>query len=206
MISPRVGLVVLAAGASRRFGAGDKLMAGLQGAPLCSHIARTGATLDLTARAAVVSDDQGGPAEIFATHGYTILANERAGEGLSTSLGHAARFAGEMGLDGLIVCLADMPFVTGDHLIKLAARWQDMGRPPAIGTQASGHAGSVSPPAIFGTDAFPHLLGLRGDRGARGLLAQAQCLMVNAAMLADFDTHADFSSTPIYLSTVGERP
>jgi molybdenum cofactor cytidylyltransferase len=67
---------------------------------------------------------------------------------------------------GLLLMVCDQPSVTAEHLGRmLHAFRQDPTR-----TIASVYAARRGVPAIFPQFAFPDLLALRGDRGARGLL------------------------------------
>ena len=49
-----------------------------------------------------------------------------------------------------------------------------------------------TPPAYFGRPHFAHLMGLEGDKGARGLVGDPQRLIASPGELTDFDTPADF--------------
>jgi CTP:molybdopterin cytidylyltransferase MocA len=190
-MAPNLGLAVLAAGLSRRFGPDDKLMALLEGRPLCDHIAQTASALDVSPKLAICAPDSAAAA-IFAVRGFEIVENPRPDDGLSGSVKLAARYAVDAGLDGLVICLADMPFVPLAHLTRLRDRWLYAGRPPAIASRASGSGGWVTPPAIFSAAAFPELLTMSGDTGARALLSNAETVELAAGKLADFDTLDDF--------------
>src|SRR5690606_37739529 len=90
----------------------------------------------------------------------------RSGIGGSIALGtRAVRQAA----DAVLVVLADQPLVTPAHLEALAARWR--AAPDAL--VATGFAGLAGPPALFPAACFGELGELRGDRGARSVLAAA---------------------------------
>jgi len=92
----RIVIVALAAGASRRFGPEDKLLADIDGRPMViATLARLAAGADLAARRGIVSQavavvaDPAGPvaAAIRASHSaVAIAANPRATEGIGTSI------------------------------------------------------------------------------------------------------------------------
>ncbi|WP_128253689.1 nucleotidyltransferase family protein [Falsirhodobacter deserti] len=177
----RVAGVLLAAGASRRFGAADKLLAPLKGSPLVAHAARAMAGLPL--RIAVTSSDP--VAQVLAAEGVGILCI-LPGQGQSASL-RAAVLSVPAEATHLLVMLGDMPFVTADDLAVLLAA------DPAI-PHCAVQGGVPQPPALFPKAWWPQLLALGGDQGAgrilRGL-GPASCHRLPAASLRDIDLPAD---------------
>lgn len=178
--------VVLAAGLSTRFG-GDKILHPLGGKPLAAHVADTLAALPLAMRFAVCPDGMRGRAELFEARGFGIITNRNPAAGMGTSLKLAAERAIALDADALIVCLADMPYVTAAHLRALVAATADR---PAAATRAAGH---ITPPAVFRRPMLEHLTELKGDRGARDLLANARLVEADPHLARDFDTPEDFA-------------
>ncbi len=177
-----IGLVLLAAGRSSRFGA-DKLSAPLAEKPLIRHAAETLASLPLARRVAVLGADAPGLADI----GFAEVRLPGAEQPQSASLAAGIGTLGCQGLRGIMVALADMPLVTPDHLAALAAAFN--------GSQAvCSLAGAVrSPPAIFPASQHDLLLAQHGDRGARALLADAVTVPAPPSTLIDIDTPADLT-------------
>ncbi|WP_157970217.1 nucleotidyltransferase family protein [Pelagibacterium sediminicola] len=184
-------MAVLAAGLSRRFGPDDKLMAPLDGRPLCDHIACTAAEFDAEVKIAICSPASA-PTGVFAMHEFEVIENPHSETGLSSSLKLAVGRAVAHGLDGLVICLADMPFVTLAHLDSLRGSWLESGCSRSIASRASGSDSRPCPPAIFSAGAFRDLLATSGDAGARALIAQAATVEINASCLSDFDRPDDF--------------
>lgn len=179
LVEWRIGVALLAAGASRRFGEADKLAADFHGLPLGAHAARA-IPLDRFARAWLVAD-RGSPA--WAPPGFEVLVNACAEEGMSLSVALAAKAAQAARLDALLIALADMPFVPSEHFQELAFAISDHG------SSATSALGSTRmPPAIFGSAHFKSLSRLSGDRGARGLLAGATIVPCPPEWLVDIDT------------------
>lgn len=178
----RVVALVLAAGSASRFGS-DKLLHPLHGRPLGAHIAMTLANLPLAARLAVcpAGSTRG---DLFRPHGFEIVGNPQPEQGMGTSLALGAQRAMALDADALLLCLADMPFVTADHLRALLAVDAE-----AVVTET---ADLRSPPAAFARTLLPELALLAGDRGARHLLTSAATVVAEPAMVRDFDTPADF--------------
>lgn len=173
--------VLLAAGASRRFGAADKLLAPLFGRPLIAHAAAAMRAAALDRRIAVIANR-----DLTALlDGFTLLQIPPGDQ--SASLRAAIRAAGEPAR--LLIALADMPHVTADHLDRVVAATRE-DRPAA-----SHDGGPPMPPACFPASWLGRLDGLRGDRGAGRLIRDlpADALLAAPGLLADIDRVEDLS-------------
>ncbi len=133
---PRIGALLLAAGQSRRMGGPNKLLAEVDGTPMVAHVARR----LLASRARPIIAVLGNQAEaVDAALGKLPVERVRNPEfanGLSTSLkrGIAALPAD---LDGALVCLGDMPLISGRHLDRLIAAFNPLeGRAIVVPTRS----------------------------------------------------------------------
>jgi molybdenum cofactor cytidylyltransferase len=179
-----IAVAVLAAGQARRFGS-DKLMADLGGVPLGAHIARTLSPMGFGWRFAVCA--KGAPiAEQYAALGFSVIENLEPQKGQAHSLHLAVATAHETGAKALLVALADMPYVTPDHIGALTQEG---------GLAASYDGVNVMPPALFPRDTWPELLRTSGDSGARELLKHAKRVPAPTAILRDIDTRADLPAS-----------
>ena len=189
-LSETVG-IVLAAGLSRRFGATNKLLAPLRGQPLASYIARSVAALPLMGRIAVCPAGDEGLTAIFRTLDLDVIFNDDSAAGQASSLALGVAAALPFQPRALLVCLADMPFITGAHLRDLVdgldAQCTVTASAPAINA-------APSPPAAFAQVHFAALMAQRGDQGARALIKGASKHIAPAAELLDFDTQEDFDA------------
>ncbi len=181
-----VAIALLAAGQGRRFG-GDKLTADLDGVPIGLRAANTLAGIGFEGMFSVCG--KGGLAPALAGLGFQILHNDQPDLGQSHSL-HLAVFAAQQSpAQALLVCLADMPFVTADHIQSLIAA-------------TKGHDGIIAshdgtrplPPALFPRAFWPQLLETKGDAGARFLIADALHIHAPSRILTDIDTEADLAA------------
>jgi len=184
-------LALLAAGQSRRFGDSDKLSALLGDKMLGLHAAETGAAMSFSHKLVITSPEHD-CAEQWSNLGYRVIANEQAALGQATSVRLAAAHAIEAGASALCIMLADMPFVTRDHIGRLIATFEQSG-----GTVASARSGQAMPPTIFSFDALESLLALEGDSGARTLLAEARLVPGEDPVLMDIDTAEDLAQANI---------
>jgi molybdenum cofactor cytidylyltransferase len=156
--------IVLAAGASRRFGSPKQLIR-FEGQPLIQRVI-AGATELSGAAVSVVLGAYA--AEIAATLppcSASIIVNRDWQEGIASSIRAAvARLPGAC--DGVLLLLADQPLVGSHSLNRLAAAWRRQPR----GIIASRYGAITGVPAIFPRWCFSDLAALRGDQGARILL------------------------------------
>ncbi len=180
----RIAAAVLAAGQSRRFGAADKLTAELKGRQLGEYAAATLAGLPLAHRWVIAAQADHPCAAAWQTGGFAVAVNDRADEGMGTSLALAARLALEAKADALLVTLADMPLIPASHFAALVNRAAARGADALVASEADGQR---SPPVLFGANLLPELAKAGGDRGARHLLGQAEPLVCAADWLADID-------------------
>ncbi|PFG62352.1 molybdenum cofactor cytidylyltransferase [Thioclava sp. ES.031] len=182
--------VVLAAGASRRFGARDKLAARADGeAALVLRSAKTLRGLGLFKRAAITRTPQL-PKELRGA-GLDLLCIG-AGRAQSASLHRAIRAAQASGASHLLIVLGDMPEVSRAHLRQLL---KTPGHHPAMATSD----GRLAPPALIPRRLFAAALRLTGDRGAGALLRRAPDLRrvpLPPGTLRDIDRPEDLRKAP----------
>ena len=193
----RLAALVLAAGASRRAGGANKLLAAdRQGTPM---IVRTVASAlrSQAAEVIVVLGHGGGPvatvltaADLHADPRLRLVHADDHDQGLSASLRRGIRVAADGGADGALVCLGDMPLVRAATLDRLLAGFdRDVGAVAWVPT-VDGRRGN---PVLWHGGLFAALLALSGDRGGRPLLAQhatrvREVPVDDTGVLEDFDT------------------
>lgn len=192
----RLMAALLAAGSSRRFGAGNKLMAVWQGKPLIVHAAATLRGVPAYRYIAACQPNDSALHDILRSSGFEICINPNAQDGLSASVRLAGQAAIESEADALLIALGDMPNVPSTHFAALIS-----GVPADEVTASRPSGGNINmPPACFGKGAIPALLKVTGDRGARDMIANASPVTARADQLRDFDMAADFESDAFGLS------
>jgi molybdenum cofactor cytidylyltransferase len=123
--------------------------------------------------------------------------------GLSSSL-KAGIAALPAGVAAALVCLGDMPLVTGRTLDRLLAAYGP-GEGGAIVVPA--HQGQAGNPVLWDRAFFPEILALAGDAGGRALLARHAAQVIEVAVgddsvLRDFDTVDSLATLPPRLRPV----
>ena len=185
----RIAALLLAAGQSRRMGGPNKLLAEIDGVPMVTRVAQR----LLAARARPIIAVLGNQAEMVdAALGKLPVERVRNPEfaaGLSTSLKRGIA-ALPPDLDGLIVCLGDMPLISGRHLERLIAAFNPLeGRSIVVPTRR----GKRGNPVLWSRQFFPEMAALAGDVGAKHLIGEHAELVVEVemdddAVLVDIDT------------------
>ncbi|HWB51884.1 MAG TPA: molybdopterin-binding/glycosyltransferase family 2 protein [Stellaceae bacterium] len=185
---PRIAALLLAAGKSSRMGS-NKLLEEIDGRPM---VARTAQRL-LASRARPVVAVLGNQADLVdAALGKLPVERVRNPDfaaGLSTSLKRGlATLPPE--IDGVVVCLGDMPLIAGRDLDRLIAAFNPLeGRAIVVPTRR-GRRGN---PVLWARQFLPEMMALSGDQGARKLIEEhadlvAEVEMDNDAILIDIDT------------------
>jgi molybdenum cofactor cytidylyltransferase len=183
-----VGGVLLAAGASTRFGS-DKLLVPLDdGTPVAVQAARRLLPV-LPETVAVVRTADGPLARQLRAAGCRVVVNAYAEGGIGTSI--AAGVAAAAPAHGWLIALADMPFLQTDTIARVA-------HAIAQGALAAAacHRGRRGHPVGFASTLRAELLNLRGDVGARAVLDRHAGDIVrldvdDPGVLADIDTPGD---------------
>jgi molybdenum cofactor cytidylyltransferase len=184
----RVGCIVLAAGAGRRFG-GDKLIATLRGRPVLQYAVDAACGARTLSCTLVLGD---GAARILAAvdpRRCAVVLNAEWRSGIASSIGCGLRAHSED--DACIVMAGDTPFAASADLDRLIAAWG------ATSSIVALRAGSVwGAPVLFPRRDFAALRALEGDAGAKRHAAQQRerLIFVDAEdrnAFADIDTQDD---------------
>ncbi len=189
--SVRICALLLAAGAGRRFGA-DKLSAALpDGTPVGVAAAQNLLAAGCETLAVVRTADAG-IAPALARLGVRLTPCVDADLGMGHSLACGVRASAQA--DGWLIALGDMPFVRPASIAAVAAALA-RGAPIA----APSYGGRRGHPVGLAAGFRDHLLGLRGDEGARRLLRAHAGRMVRVdvddpGVLRDVDWPGDLAA------------
>jgi molybdenum cofactor cytidylyltransferase len=184
----RLYAIVLAAGASTRFGSPKQLVR-IGGRPLLPTMVSRTADVTGNALIVVLGAGAGELAPLLRHAPGSVVINRHWREGIASSIRLGiARLPATC--TGVMLVLADQAAVTRDDLRRLAGTWRR--RPTLIA--AALYAGTTGAPAIFPRSSFSALAALRGDSGARVLLRRSADRVVRVPMPSaelDLDTPED---------------
>ncbi|MBE9229446.1 nucleotidyltransferase family protein [Phormidium sp. LEGE 05292] len=185
----RIGILILAAGASTRLGQPKQLLS-YQGKPLIRQMAEVAIASECQSVGVVL----GAYAEAIEPHlsnlGIHIFYNEHWSTGMAGSIqcGLREMLVRFSELDAIVLMVCDQPFVS-THLIHQLISGYQISNYPIV---ASKYADTLGVPALFHKTFFPALLTLQGDVGAKSIIRQHHscCLGIPFAEGAiDLDTH-----------------
>jgi CTP:molybdopterin cytidylyltransferase MocA len=190
IITPRIGAVVLAAGASTRMGYPKQLIVH-EGEPLVRRAAI--AAVEAGADPVVVVLGANGPIIAPALYGLasvTTVVNHNWIEGLASSLAAGLRALDDATpYDAVLVTLADQPLVDAIALRRLMSAFDEEHR-----IVASAYDKTIGVPAVFAREYVADLMVLRGDAGAgrwlRSRSGEVTSIVLGVAAL-DIDTPAE---------------
>jgi len=205
--APTIAAIVLAAGRSRRMAPHNKLLVtDPAGKPMIARVVDN--VLSSNAR------------PILVVTGHQAEQIEHALGGRPVRYVHAADYA--LGLAeslkagiaavppecaGAIVCLGDMPLVTGRMIDRLLSMYDpEEGRSIVLPT----FRGKQGNPMIWDRRFFDEILAITGDSGARFLVGKhaetvAEVEMADDAVLRDFDTTESLATLPPRMRPEGMR-
>jgi molybdenum cofactor cytidylyltransferase len=189
-----VAAVILAAGASSRFGQPKQLLP-FQGESLVRRVVRSAIEAGSVnvivvageARDRIETELCGTPA--------VIVENADWQRGLGTSIRCGLFYLRSLQpeSDAVVLLVCDQPFVDASVIQSLITEWENS-RKPIV---ACRYAGTLGVPALFDRSCFEEILSLPDETGAKALLQArsadvAQIEFVKGAI--DIDTRADFES------------
>lgn len=182
--------IVMAAGASRRFG-DEKLTQQWRGGALVEHA--VDAALDAGVRDVVVAVRPGSATAALVATLPVRTAPVPPNAPFSASLGAAL---GAIPPDSaVLLLLGDMPRVDGALIRRLIECWR---ADPSTEAVATRHGATLAPPCLFSAALRPALLQLQGDVGPRALLGVLsdglRVIESSADTLYDVDTPADLAA------------
>lgn len=181
-----VAIAVLAAGESRRFGA-HKLLAPWRGRPILQHVLEQ-AQQACPGKVLLVTGHEADAIEALASaQADRIVRNPDYTLGMGTSIAAAASACST---DAIVIALGDQPLVTADHYRALISAWNRA----ATSVVATAYGETFGPPVLFGRGYLSALARLRGDNGAKRILAEHRDRVVTIDFppaAVDIDTPED---------------
>jgi molybdenum cofactor cytidylyltransferase len=186
---PRIGALLLAAGQSRRMGGPNKMLAEIDGIPMVARVAQRLLASRARPIVAVLGNQAEAVDDALGKLPVERVRNPDFAAGLSTSLKRGIAALPD-DLEGVIVCLGDMPLISGRHLERLIAAFNPLeGRAIIVPTRR----GKRGNPVLWSKRFFAEMAGLAGDVGAKHLIGEhaelvAEVEMDDDAVLVDIDT------------------
>jgi molybdenum cofactor cytidylyltransferase len=186
------GILILAAGSSRRMGKPKQLLE-FEGSTLLSHITKIACKSQLYPVIVVLGANEELIKNSLDLSQLDIVINENWQEGMASSIVKGINSMKEKypEVDGVIIAVGDQPYINETQLYQLLEAQNKMGLPIA----ACSYTGVIGTPALFHQSVFPELAALKGDIGAKKLIEKRiqEVVTINFDKgIIDIDTKKDY--------------
>jgi molybdenum cofactor cytidylyltransferase len=163
----KIGCVLLAAGAGRRFG-GGKLFYEVDGEPMIARALKLFHGLAFAARVCVTRAEAIELQQLALQSGFPVAINPDPERGVGTSVAIAteAILAKEPSLDGILYAVADQPYLTRESVKALIHTFE--AHPTNIVSLCFGKRRGN--PAVFPAEFYPELCALKEDIGGGAVI------------------------------------
>ena len=163
-----IGILVLAAGESRRMGTPKQALL-MDGVPLLVRAVRVANASVCRPVGAVLGAFAGELRPLLASESVTIFVTPHWAEGMNASLRDGLNGLLELGsLDAVVLTTCDQPHLTLELLDMLVETYHETGLPVV----ASEYAGTLGVPALFDASLFDALRALPPGAGAKRLFSE----------------------------------
>ena len=197
MKSRAIDVVILAAGESTRTGAINKLLAQFNGKPLVKHAIDAALQSEANHVHIVTGYEENQLRRILLGYPVTFIYNSNYALGIGASIQCAINNLPKS-IDGVILCLADMPFIATHHFNMLIDRFDGDSLCGLYFNTQRGH------PILFPKRWFQKLGQLQESDGANSLLCNSREEITRVpvssnAILRDIDRLDDFRMAELSL-------
>lgn len=188
------GIVVLAAGQSRRLGSPKQLLS-FEGDVLISRAIEVATHSGIHPVVVVLGAHATMIEPYVKKSSIQIVINKAWEEGVSSSIKKGLETMIDFfpAVDGVLFMVCDQPFLQPSLIEKLIEVQNTSGKPAAAAT----YDGIIGTPALFHSSLFNILMQLEGDKGARKLLDQLGddvSLVTFKDGITDIDTKKDYEN------------
>jgi molybdenum cofactor cytidylyltransferase len=189
---PKVAVIVLAAGASTRYGQPKQLLP-VGPRTMLQHVVDVVMASPVDQTIVVLGHRAGQIGATLKDTPADIVTNEEWEAGLSTSVQAGLR-AVRPDVQAALFVLADQPAITPEIIAALLGRYRETGAPIVVPT----YRGKRGNPALFDRSLFAKLFKVRDDQGGRQIIDmyrdRIQRVEVGLeAVLVDVDTEEDYN-------------
>ncbi|MEM7297650.1 MAG: nucleotidyltransferase family protein [Bacteroidota bacterium] len=164
-----IGVIVLAAGESKRLGKPKQLLT-YQNTSLLQRVIDISDGIKAISKVVILGAHADKISSEINNHSLEVLINEDWAEGIASSIrtGISALLKSKSSVKGALFLLSDQPHLTHDHLKNLLSIHRN--DQPCI--TGSHYADQVGVPVIFSHHYFDELIELTGDQGAKKIVVK----------------------------------
>lgn len=192
---PLLGAVLLAGGASRRFGADNKLLAEIDGVPIVARVAREIAAGGVSELVVVTGAEHDAYMTALSGIPARFEANRDWADGIGSSIAAGVRALSDAP-QGVFIVPGDLPNLSADVLRRLGSAFAEAGGRRVIVPVTA--EGSQRNPVLWPRHLFAQLAALSGAKGGKSLLdslgeARVDVAFDDESLFADIDTPDDYA-------------
>ena len=165
----RIAAIVLAAGQSKRMGLVNKLLMDIEGIPMVERVVSVIQAVGVEKTLVVTGYERDRIEQCLNGYDIEFVWNADYEAGMGTSLAAGAKALAQQRIDGILVCLGDLPYLEVDTMRKAMDCFYEAKSDKIVVPVFQGKRGH---PVIFPVRYRPDLEGLKGDAGARALIEQ----------------------------------
>ncbi|MEQ9465289.1 MAG: molybdopterin-binding/glycosyltransferase family 2 protein [Haliea sp.] len=185
----KVAALILGAGSSSRMGGVNKLLLKVGGVPMLQRVVDAALGAELASVTVVTGCQADEVRHLLQGRDVRYVHNDAYREGIAGSLKLGLSSLPE-DIDGVMILLADMPFIEAAHLNELIAEFNPAIERDIVAPLREGRLGN---PIIWSSRYIPAMMNLSGDGGARPLLHEFaanvwEVPMGDDAIFLDVDT------------------
>jgi molybdenum cofactor cytidylyltransferase len=189
----KIGVIVLAAGASQRMGRPKQSLVLEDGRSLLQTTVETALATTLRPVVVVVGANKGEVVPELKGQPVTIIDNSFWEEGMASSvkMGLAGLYITDPKLDGVLILVCDQPYLTPELLDAMVAKYKDSGK-KAVACRYQDQWGV---PVLIGRELLTELMDLTGEQGAKPMLKKHKEDLAFVKFdkgIIDLDTPMDF--------------
>ncbi len=164
--SPKIGVIILAAGTSKRLGQPKQLVS-FRGKNLLQHSIDCTENLTLVSKILVLGANAEKVKREINSKSFQTVINERWEEGMASSVRIGVEKSITMipNLEAILILVSDQPFVSKELLHKMIKLYKS-----ESSNVVCRYGEGKGVPALFGSKYFNELLQLKGDHGARKII------------------------------------
>ncbi|MEP3245446.1 MAG: molybdopterin-binding/glycosyltransferase family 2 protein [Sneathiella sp.] len=200
MSKPKIAVLLLAAGQSRRMGRENKLLALVDEKPMVRRVAEQALASKADHLLMVTGHEADDVLKTVWDLDVPSVQNPDFADGLSTSLKLGFRVLQDQ-YDGILVCLGDMPFVTTDIFDQLIDAFDPVEGRAIIIPATDGKRGN---PALLSSQFKDDIREITGDMGAKALIEENEPL-VHAVEIDSSSIFADIDTPEILARVTGQH-
>lgn len=191
-----ISAIILAAGESSRMGAKNKLLLPIGGEALISKFVKSVCASAVDEVLVVIGHESAKIKTVLQKYPVRFVDNPRYAEGMTTSIKSGVK-AASPNSDGLMICLADLPFAETSDFNYLIHAFNDFSETESSLIIAPVFKGQRGNPIVFSSQFKEIILEHKGE-GCRGIVQQhpkcvREIIMENDNFMRDLDTPEEYN-------------